>query len=181
MTVMFPEDFGIHCPDDVKHMYAYDAVSPGDGEPVVTLYPQYPMSAWELWDYMKGKHPSHCKDLQKKYPTYFDAHTKSAMGGLIRGRKALKKAGNFQNCRLFTNHGYHRYLCQFYTSGVILMFEITDETRNAAIAEMRAALLSGVNGEILNTVLSGHEADFDARLGDAFDAAVVCVKRQFGM
>ena len=95
MTVMFPEDFGIHCPDELKHMYEEGAVSPGDGLPVASGYPQYPMSGLELLEYMFGREPKHCKELQKKYPTYFDAHTKSAMGGLIRGRKALKKAGNF--------------------------------------------------------------------------------------
>lgn len=71
-------------------MYGDEAVSPGDGEPVVTEYPQYPMSAWELWDYMKGKHPKHCKELQDKYPTYFDEHSKHALQKFLGGRKVYK-------------------------------------------------------------------------------------------
>jgi hypothetical protein len=47
------------------------------------------------------------------------------------------------------------------------MFQITEETRNAAIAEMR---------EILNLTMED-----DEDIGKAFDAAVICVKRQFGM
>jgi hypothetical protein len=61
------------------------------------------------------------------------------------------------------------------------MFEITEQTKVAAVEAMREALLSGVNEDVLKSVLAGHEADFDARLGAAFDAAVVCVKAQFGM
>lgn len=51
------------------------------------------------------------------------------------------------------------------------MFEISDETRNAAIIAMKDIILE-------------HEPDVqvsDEVLGEAFDAAVVCVKRQFGM
>jgi hypothetical protein len=47
------------------------------------------------------------------------------------------------------------------------MFEISEETRNAAIEEMR---------EILHLTMED-----DEDLGKAFDAAVAIVKRQFGM
>jgi hypothetical protein len=47
------------------------------------------------------------------------------------------------------------------------MFKITEETRNAAIEEMR---------EILNLTMED-----DEDLGKAFDAAVAIVKKQFGM
>lgn len=57
------------------------------------------------------------------------------------------------------------------------MFEISEQTKTEAIEAMRAILLAGVGED----VLAGNEAELDARLGDAFDAAVVCVKRQFGM
>lgn len=77
--IVTPDMLGIYCPDELKHMYGDDALSPGDGDPVVTEYPQYPMSGIELYSYVKGKEPKHCKDLQAKYPTYFDAHTKRMM------------------------------------------------------------------------------------------------------
>ena len=93
--IMTPEMLGIVCPKELKHMYGDDAVSPGDGDPVVTEYPQYPMSAWELWAYMKGKHPKHCKDLQTKYPAYFDSHSKNALSRFLNGRKVVKASGYF--------------------------------------------------------------------------------------
>ncbi len=95
MTVLFPEDLGIVCPKEVKHMYADDAVSPGDKQPVVTAYPQFPMSAWELHDYMKGKIAQHCKDLQKQYPAYFDAHSKIAFEKFLGGRKVYRMPKGF--------------------------------------------------------------------------------------
>lgn len=50
------------------------------------------------------------------------------------------------------------------------MFEINEETKNAAIAAMREAIES-----------CGEEVPYsDATLGVAFDAAVVEVKKQFG-
>jgi hypothetical protein len=48
------------------------------------------------------------------------------------------------------------------------MFKITEETRNAAIEEMRKILTS-------DALLT------DDKLGEAFDAAVDIVKKQFGM
>lgn len=78
MTVMFPDMMGIETPDELKHMYGDDAVSPGDGDPVVTSYPQFPMSGVELWRWLKGKHPKHCAELQKKYPNYFEKHCQQA-------------------------------------------------------------------------------------------------------
>lgn len=54
------------------------------------------------------------------------------------------------------------------------MFEITNETRNAAIEEM-----AKIVGEVDIDGLTQDEVN--AVLGRAFDAAVVCVKRQFGM
>ncbi len=54
------------------------------------------------------------------------------------------------------------------------MFEITEETRNAAIAEM-AKIISVVDIDNLP------EDALNEVLGNAFDAAVICVKRQFGM
>jgi|688.fasta_scaffold01392_39 hypothetical protein len=87
MTVLFPEDIGITCPKELEYMYADNAASPGDGDPVVTAYPQYPMSAWELWNYQKGKVAQHCNDLQTKYPSYFNSHAKFALQNFIRGLK----------------------------------------------------------------------------------------------
>ena len=46
------------------------------------------------------------------------------------------------------------------------MFEITEETKAAAVAEMR-------------DILSGEDLT-DEKLGEAFDAAVTVVKKQFG-
>ena len=46
------------------------------------------------------------------------------------------------------------------------MFKITEETRNEAIEAMRAIFAKGVS---------------DATIGEAFDAAVAIVKKQFGM
>ena len=46
------------------------------------------------------------------------------------------------------------------------MFKITEETRNAAIEAMRTIFAKGVN---------------DETIGEAFDAAVDIVKKQFGM
>lgn len=46
------------------------------------------------------------------------------------------------------------------------MFEITEETKAAAVEAMREILSKGVD---------------DATLGEAFDAAVNIVKKQFGM
>ena len=60
------------------------------------------------------------------------------------------------------------------------MFEITEETKREAIIAMREALLRGVDETVLNG-LTGNEVELERRLGDAFDVAVVCVKRQFGM
>ena len=48
------------------------------------------------------------------------------------------------------------------------MFEISEDTRNAAIEEMTAIFER--NGDTVN----------EAVVGEAFDAAVAIVKRQFG-
>ena len=95
MTVMFPENLGIVCPKGLEFMYDEHAVSLGDGQPVVTWYPQYPMSAWELHSFMKGKVPQHCKDLQKKYPNLFAAHEREAFNRFLGGRKVYKMPKGF--------------------------------------------------------------------------------------
>ena len=51
------------------------------------------------------------------------------------------------------------------------MFEITEETRNAAIEAMR---------EIIGKTSAGAEVT-DETIGEAFEAAVAIVKKQFGM
>lgn len=88
--IMTPDMLGIRCPKELEHMYAEGAVSPGDGEPVVTSYPAYPMSAFELWTSLKKKEPKHCKDLQKKFPTYFSAHARNALSNYLGGSKVYK-------------------------------------------------------------------------------------------
>jgi hypothetical protein len=49
------------------------------------------------------------------------------------------------------------------------MFEISTETRDAAIAEMKRVLIA-----------DDREVPDDVMLGDMFDAAVTIVKKQFG-
>lgn len=93
--IMTPELMGITCPKELIHMYDEGAVSPGDGGPVVTWYPQYPMSAWELMAYMKGKPPKHCADLQKQYPTYFVRHEREAFNRFLGGRKVYRMPKGF--------------------------------------------------------------------------------------
>lgn len=95
MTVLFPEDLGIVCPKELEHMYEEGAVSPGDGYPVASGYPQFPMSGYELKDYMFGKVPQHCKDLQAKYPTYFNTHAKHALNRFLGGRKVYRMPKGF--------------------------------------------------------------------------------------
>lgn len=82
--IMHPSDLGIKIPDEVAHLYAEGAVSLGDRQPVVTEYPNYPMSASELFLYMgfgrkKPVVPDHVKKLQKQYPDLFEAHAKAAI------------------------------------------------------------------------------------------------------
>lgn len=95
MTVLFPEDLGIVCPKELKHLYEEGAVSPGDGNPVVSGYPQFPLSGYELIDYMKGKVPQHCKDLQSKYPNYFNNHARVALNKFLGGRKVYRMPKGF--------------------------------------------------------------------------------------
>lgn len=82
--IMHPSDLGIKTPIEVAHLYVYGAVSLGDGQPVVTEYPNYPMSASELFLYMgfgrkKPIVPRHVKNLQKQYPHLFETHAKDVI------------------------------------------------------------------------------------------------------
>ena len=74
----------------LKHMYQEGAVSPGDGNLVASDYPQFPLSGFELIDYMHGKPPKHCADLQAKYPNYFSNHARVALNKFLGGRKVYR-------------------------------------------------------------------------------------------
>ena len=68
-------------PAEVQKYFEDDVTSPVDGRPIVTAYPQYPMSDLEIYDFKHGSKelPGHIQEVKDENPELFEAHFDTLM------------------------------------------------------------------------------------------------------